>query len=74
MGHIISTNTSLLYLFYLVSSIPFFFAGMSMAEIYLTMSREISKLYFADLAGAAAGTLIVDACTCLCFLNLICVP
>ena len=31
-----------------------------MAEIYLTMSREINKLYFADLAGAAAGTLILD--------------
>ena len=60
MGHIIPPNTSLLYLFYLVSSIPFFFAGMSMAEIYLTMSREISRLYFADLAGAAGGTLIVD--------------
>ena len=50
MGHIIPPNTSLLYLFYLVSSIPFFFAGMSMAEIYLTMSREISRLYFADLS------------------------
>ena len=31
-----------------------------MAMIYLTMPKEISKLYFADLAGAAAATLILD--------------
>ncbi|MDP9290702.1 MAG: hypothetical protein M3P08_21240 [Thermoproteota archaeon] len=47
-------------MFYLTSSIPFFFAGMSMAMIHLTMSWEISKLYFADLAGAAAAALILD--------------
>ena len=60
IGHIIPPSTSFLYLFYLASSIPFFFAGMSMAMIYLTMPKEISKLYFADLAGAAAATLILD--------------
>jgi Spermine/spermidine synthase domain len=60
IGHIIPPSTSFIYLFYLTSSIPFFFAGMSMAMIYLAMSREISKLYFADLAGAAAATLILD--------------
>jgi len=60
IGHIIPASTSFLYLFYLASSIPFFFAGMSMAMIYLTMPKEISKLYFADLAGAAAATLILD--------------
>jgi len=59
-GHIIPPTTSFLYLFYLASSIPFFFAGMSMAMIYLTMPKEISKLYFADLAGAAAATIILD--------------
>jgi hypothetical protein len=60
IGHIIPPSTSFLYLFYLASSIPFFFAGMSMAMTYLTMPKEISKLYFADLAGAAAATLILD--------------
>ena len=60
IGHLVPPSTSFLYLFYLTSSIPFFFAGMSMAMIYFTMTREISRLYFADLAGAAAATLILD--------------
>ena len=60
IGHIIPPNTSFIYLFYLASSIPFFFAGMSMALIYLAMPREISKLYFVDLIGAAAATLVLD--------------
>jgi MFS family permease len=61
IGHIIPPSTSFIYLFYLVSSIPFFFAGMSMALIYLAMPGEISKLYFIDLVGAAAATLILDS-------------
>jgi hypothetical protein len=44
IGHIIPPNTSFIYLFYLASSIPFFFAGMSMALAYLAMSREVTKL------------------------------
>jgi hypothetical protein len=60
VGHIIPSNTSFIYLFYLASAIPFFFAGMSMALVYLTMPKEITKLYFADLVGAAAATLILD--------------
>jgi hypothetical protein len=60
VGHIIPSSTSYLYLFYLASSIPFFFAGISMALIYLAMPREISKLYFVDLVGAAAATLLLD--------------
>lgn len=61
IGYIITPNVSFIYLFYLVSSIPFFFAGMSMALIYLTMPKEISKLYFVDLVGAAAAALILDS-------------
>ena len=61
VGHIIPPNTSFIYIFYLASSIPFFFAGMSMALIYLAMPREISKLYFVDLIGAAAATLVLDS-------------
>jgi Spermine/spermidine synthase domain len=60
IGYVIPSNTSFIYLFYLVSSIPFFFGGMSMALVYLAMPKEISKLYFVDLVGAAAATLILD--------------
>jgi hypothetical protein len=60
LGQVIPPNISFIYLFFLVSSIPFFFAGMSMALVYLAMPREVTKLYFADLAGAAAATLILD--------------
>ncbi|MBV9668933.1 MAG: hypothetical protein JO327_12495, partial [Nitrososphaeraceae archaeon] len=61
IGHVIPPSTSFLYLFFLTSSIPFFFAGMSMALVYLEMPREVTKLYFVDLAGAAAATLILDS-------------
>ena len=61
IGHIIPPNTSFIYIFYLASSIPFFFAGMSMALIYLAMPREVSKLYFVDLIGAATATLVLDS-------------
>jgi hypothetical protein len=60
IGHLIPPSISYIYLFFLASSIPFFFAGLSMALIYLTMPRQISKLYFIDLAGASAATLILD--------------
>ena len=61
IGHIIPSSTSYIYLFYLASSVPFFFAGISMALVYLAMPREISKLYFVDLVGAAAATLVLDS-------------
>lgn len=60
IGYVVPSSTSFIYLFYLISSIPFFFAGMSMALVYLAMPKEISKLYFVDLVGAAAATLILD--------------
>jgi len=60
IGYVIPPNTSSIYLFYLASAIPFFFAGVSMAEIYLAMPKEISKLYFVDLVGAAVATLVLD--------------
>jgi predicted membrane-bound spermidine synthase len=56
----IPSDTSYIYLFYLVSSVPFFFAGAAMALIFLAMSEKISKLYFADLIGAALATIILD--------------
>ncbi|MDQ3836358.1 MAG: hypothetical protein M3270_05425, partial [Thermoproteota archaeon] len=59
MGYIPS-DTSYIYLYYLISSVPFFFAGAGMALIFLAMSEKISKLYFADLIGAALATIILD--------------
>lgn len=52
LGHFVPSNTSFIYVFYLSSSIPFFFAGVTVAMIYLSMPREITKLYFIDLLGA----------------------
>ena len=56
----IPSDTSYIYLYYLVSSLPFFFAGTSIATIFFSFPKEISKLYFADLAGAAFATLVLD--------------
>jgi hypothetical protein len=60
VGHFVPSNTSFIYIFYLSSSIPFFFAGISMAMIYLRMPKEITKLYFIDLLGAGAAALVLD--------------
>ncbi|WP_148681515.1 spermine/spermidine synthase domain-containing protein [Candidatus Nitrososphaera gargensis] len=56
----IPPSTSNIHLFYLVSSVPFFFAGSVMALVFYAMPQKISKLYFADLVGAAAATLLLD--------------
>jgi hypothetical protein len=56
----IPPSTSNIYLFYLVSSVPFFFAGSIMALVFHAMPQNISKLYFADLVGAASATLLLD--------------
>src|ERR687885_835622 len=61
VGYAVPPSTSFIYLFFLIASIPFFFAGMSMALIYFAMPREVTKLYFVDLAGAAGATLILDS-------------
>jgi hypothetical protein len=56
----IPPSTSNIHLFYLVSSVPFFFAGSIMALVFYAMPQNISKLYFADLVGAASATLLLD--------------
>jgi hypothetical protein len=56
----IPASTSNIHLFYLVSSVPFFFAGSIMALVFYAMPQKISKLYFADLVGAALATLLLD--------------
>src|ERR671912_245465 len=60
IGYVIPPSTSFVYLFYIASSIPFFFAGISLALMYMALPKEISKLYFIDLVGAALATLILD--------------
>ena len=60
IGQFVPSNPSFIYVFYLSSSIPFFFAGVSVAMIYLSMPKEISKLYFIDLLGAGAAALLLD--------------
>src|ERR671933_1619062 len=61
IGYVISPSTSFIYLFFLIASIPFFFAGISMALIYLAMPKEVTKLYFVDLGGAAGATIVLDS-------------
>src|ERR671932_214643 len=61
IGYAIPPSTSFIYLFFLIASVPFFFAGISMALIYLAMPKEVTKLYFVDLAGAAGATLVLDS-------------
>lgn len=60
IAYVIPPNTTFIYLFYIASSIPFFFAGVSLARIYVALPKQISKLYFVDLIGAAIGTLALD--------------
>lgn len=56
----IPPDTSYVYLFYLASSVPFFFVGSIMALVFYAVPRQISKLYFADLVGAASAALLLD--------------
>ena len=56
----IPPDPSFVYLFYLASSVPFFFVGSIMALIFFAMPKKISKLYFADLVGAALAALLLD--------------
>ncbi|UVS69043.1 spermine/spermidine synthase domain-containing protein [Nitrososphaera viennensis] len=57
---LIPPDTSYIYVFYLLSSVPFFFAGFIMALVFYAMPRQISKLYFADLVGASSAALMLD--------------
>jgi hypothetical protein len=45
IGPIIPPNSSFLYLFYLDSSIPFFFTGISMALVYLAIPRSKQAIF-----------------------------
>ena len=58
-GNLIGILTLLLT--YLVVSIPFFFSGICVTLALTRHSRQVSRLYAADLAGAAAGSILVIA-------------
>jgi hypothetical protein len=60
VAQLLPPDPSFIYLFYFASSVPFFFAGSIMALVFSAMPRRISKLYFADLVGAASAALLLD--------------
>lgn len=53
-------DSSYVYLFYLASSVLFFFVGSIMTLVFYAFPRQISKLYFADLVDAASAVLLLD--------------
>ena len=59
-SYLIPPSIDFLYLFYLASSLPFVFAGIAIALIFYSRPRDISRLYFLDLMGSAAATLLLD--------------
>ncbi|HEY2388315.1 MAG TPA: hypothetical protein VGK30_15250, partial [Candidatus Binatia bacterium] len=48
-----------LAIFYTTVTLPFLFAGLCIATALRARSRDVSRLYFCDLAGAGAGCLLV---------------
>ncbi len=59
-SYLIPPSIDFLYFFYLISSLPFLFAGIAIALIFYSRPRDISRLYFLDLIGSAAATLLLD--------------
>lgn len=59
-SYIIPPSVDYLYLFYLASSLPFIFGGFTIALIFYSTPKDISRLYFYDLMGSAAATLLLD--------------
>lgn len=59
-SYLIPPSVNFLYLFYLISSLPFLFAGIAIGLIFYSRPRDISRLYFLDLVGSAAATLLLD--------------
>lgn len=47
------------FLIYVVVCVPFFFAGLTLSLVFSHYTRQIQKLYFWDLLGAAIGCLIL---------------
>ena len=53
-----TANILKLALIYIFSLVPFFFSGLIVSLILFQGARDISRLYFWDLAGAATGALL----------------
>lgn len=53
-----SSQIYYIFLYYLILSLPFFFAGLTISFAITTASRFINKIYFSDLMGAGIGTLL----------------
>ncbi len=54
-----ASTTGTLVIYYFTGVVPFLFAGMFLSLVFTRFTRQSSKIYFADLAGAATGSLIV---------------
>lgn len=59
-SYLIPPSVDYLQFFYLASSLPFFFAGITISIIFYARPKEISRLYFFDLIGAAAAAILLD--------------
>ncbi len=49
---------SFIFLLYLILGLPFFFAGLTISFAISKASTLVNKIYFSDLSGAGAGTLL----------------
>jgi len=47
------------FLIYFVICIPFFFAGLTLSLVFTHYTKQIQKLYFWDLMGAALGCIVL---------------
>ena len=48
-----------IFLYYILLSIPFFFAGLTISFAISRASSLVNRIYFSDLLGAGTGTLLV---------------
>lgn len=48
----------LIFFYYILLSLPFFFAGLTISFAITKASKLVNKIYFSDLLGAGTGTLI----------------
>ena len=46
-------------LYYAVIVVPFFFAGLTLGRAFSAWSKDVGRLYFADLIGAGIGSFLV---------------
>jgi len=54
-----ASQVPLMLVYYAAITAPFFFAGLCMSVALSTFSRQVSRVYFFDLAGAGFGCLLV---------------